>query len=302
MKKLLILILITMSITSCIDKTLRSRESQNRTQYPPEKMFDGKDLEAAQLLFDGKYEELKTYIDSDKIKLNHLNDKKAYSLLMYATIIEDLNGMEFLLKNGADPNLVCNDVDFETTLNHAVSINNYDMINLLLKYKANINPSVGVAPLVKAMFLGDEKTERKMIDFLLNNGADINHESFYGKNIMDAATHDSFELANYFLDKGGKPIISGTSLCPLATYVEYKEKKFSENNKVSNDLVEFKQRLIKEYNVKFPYQENELEASKHRVELYEKLNERDRMSVNFKNDLGEKSYKKNLAYIKQHSR
>lgn len=44
------------------------------------------------------------------------------------------------------------------------------MLNVLLKYKAKLNPAIGVSPLSDAMLLGGEGTERKMIDYLLEHG------------------------------------------------------------------------------------------------------------------------------------
>ena len=53
------------------------------------------------------------------------------------------------------------------------------------------------------MMLGTASTERKMIDFLLENEADINHNAYLGNNIMEAAARSDLATALYFLEKEG---------------------------------------------------------------------------------------------------
>ncbi|WP_435525420.1 ankyrin repeat domain-containing protein [Chryseobacterium indoltheticum] len=115
-----------------------------------------------QKIFDEDNSGLENALKDDPKIINQLSDSKGYTLLMYASIIENLPAMEILLKNGADPNIV---IPFEglndTPLSHAVATNNYEMVKLLFKFKANPNPAVGSSPLCDAMMLGEKIQSEK---------------------------------------------------------------------------------------------------------------------------------------------
>lgn len=294
MKKIIFLIFFTMTLFSCQDT--RSRKTQNKEQYPPQKLFEGAQLDVAQKIFNEDNSGLENVLKENPKVINQLSEVKdyGYTLLMYASIIENLEAMKILLDNGADPNIVIPHL-YDLPLSHAVATNNYEMANLLFKYKANPNPAVGSSPLCDAMMLGEESTERKMIDFLLKNGADINHDSYLGKNIMEAATRSNLSTAEYFLEKGGAPKIKGTELSPMASYVEFQDKK---GEKIKNDrnssyfeqLSVLKKTLQDKYGIKFPIVKDSLAEAKLRIQLYENLNDRDKKSVNFNKNYGENRY------------
>lgn len=290
-----------MTFFSCSDFSLRSRKKENRNQYPPSKMFKGDGLLAAQKMFDGDIAGMEQVIKEKNIDLNKLQEETGYTLLMYASIIENLNAMEDLLKLGADPDIIVPNEGLESPLNHAVALNNYEMLKLLFKYKANPNPALGDSPLCDAMMIGGlENTERKMIDYLIQNGADINNISFNGSNIMETAARDDLNLAIYFLEKGGQPVISGTNICPVAGYIQFEEENQRKFNKTENlnEILAFKKQLIEKYNVQFPYQKDTIEEAKLRIKLYENLSPKDKISVNFKKNYGENRYQEDLAIVK----
>ena len=281
-----------MTLFSCQDT--RSRKTQNKDQYPPQKLFEGVQLEAAKKIFDKDQQGLEGILKNDKQIINQLSSTKGYTLLMYASIVENLPAMEILLKNGADPNLIIPHL-YDSPLSHAVATNNYEMVKLLFKYKASPNPAVGSSPLCDAMMLGAENTERKMIDFLLEHGADLNHTSYLGKNIMESAARSNVSTAQYFMEKGGNPIIKGTELSPMALYISSEERKQVKNQNSKNaayfeKISAIKKELQEKYGIKFPVEKNEIEEAKLRVDLYEKLNERDKKSVNFNKNYGENRY------------
>lgn len=292
-----------MTIFSCSDFGLRSRKKENRAEYPPTKMFKGDGLLAAQKMFDGDLSGMEQVIKEKKIDINTLQEETGYTLLMYASIIENLNAMEKLLELGADPNIIVPNEGLESPLNHAVALNNYEMLQLLFKYKANPNPELGHSPLSKAMLLGGtDTTEKKMIDYLLQNGADINNISFNGSNIMEDAIRDDLNTAEYFLSKGGQPKIKNTNLCPMANYIEYKENQKNEGNLPDSPyyqkLFGIKKQLIDKYKVTFPYRNDTIAEAKLRIQLYEKLNPKDKISVNFNKNYGESRYQDDLAIVK----
>ncbi|WP_264743352.1 ankyrin repeat domain-containing protein [Chryseobacterium oryctis] len=291
-----------MTLFSCSDASLRSRKNANREQYPPSKMFKGDALSAAQKMYDGDIAEMEREIKQNNLNLNKLDDSTGYTLLMYATIIEDMRAMEKLLSLGADPTIIIPDGGLANPLNHAVALNNYKMMDLLFKYKANPNPKIGRSPLINAMLVGGFKnTEKKLIDYLLAHGADINNISLNGDNIMEAVTRDDLDMALYFLEKGGQPVIEGTTLCPVAKYIQFEEqnqKKFkNEETPYFKKLMTFKQKLIEKYNVKFPYEKDTMEEARLRIKLYEHLSPQDKISINFKKNYGEKWYQKDLELV-----
>lgn len=296
MKIIIALIFTAMIFTNCQD--FRSRKKQNREQYPPQKLFEGIQLQAAQKIFDEDNSGLENTINTNPQIINQLSEKKGYTLLLYATMLENIKGMEVLLQKGADPNIITPDL-FNSPVSQAVGTNNYEMLNVLLKYKANLNPAIGVSPLSDAMLLGGEGTERKMIDYLLEHGADINHVSYDGGNIMENAARDDLKLAIYFLEKGGQPKIKGTELCPMARYIQFEEENQRKHNKTENlnEILAFKRQLSEKYNVQFPYKEDPIEVAKLYIRLYENMSEKDKKSLNFNDNYGEKQYKKNKELV-----
>jgi len=290
-----------MTLISCSDFSLRSRKKENRNEYPPSKMFKGDGLSAAQKMFDGDLVGMEQLIKEKHIDLNALQEETGYTLLMYASVIENTNAMEKLLALGADPNIIVPNEGLESPLNHAVALNNYDMLQLLFKYKANPNPALGRSPLSVAMLIGGfENTEKKMIDYLLQNGADINNISIDGSNIMEDAARNDLKLASYFLEKGGQPKIKGTDLCPIAGYIQFEEENQRKFNKTENlnEITAFKKQLIEKYNVQFPYKKDTVAEAKLRIQLYENLNPKDKISINFNNNYGENLYQEDLKRAK----
>lgn len=293
MKKIIFLIFFTMTLFSCQDT--RSRKTQNKEQYPPQKLFEGEQLEAAQSIFNQDNKRLENILENNSQIINQLSNEKGYTLLMYASIIENIDAMKLLLDKGADPNLVVPNEGLGLPLSHAVGTNNYEMAKLLFQYKANPNPAVGRSPLCVAMLLGNKKTERKMIDFLLENGADINHTSYLGDNIMQEAASSDLETAFYFLEKGGSPKIKGTELSPMAEYIQYQEKRSTSAKNAKNavyfeKLSEMKNLLQDKYGIKFPIVKDTLAEARLRIQLYENLNDKDKKSVNFNKNYGENRY------------
>jgi ankyrin repeat protein len=293
-----------MTLFSCQDT--RSRKTQNKEQYPPQKLFEGDQLQAAQKIFDEDHSELENVLKDNPQIINQLSDTKGYTLLMYASIIENLPAMEILLKNGADPNLVVPNEGLGLPLSHAVALNNYEMARLLFKYKANPNPELGNSPLCSAMFLGNEQTERKMIDFLLEHGADINHTSYLGHNIMEEAARNmsQFRMALYLLEKGGNPKIKGTELSPMAKFIEYEKKKTAEHKNpkaavYNENLAKIYKLLQEKYQITFPVKNDPKAEAKLRIDLYEKLSKKDKISLNFNKNYGENRYKEDQKLLSQ---
>ncbi|WGU70220.1 ankyrin repeat domain-containing protein [Capnocytophaga canimorsus] len=269
---------------------------------PPSKVFRGEALSVAQKMFDGDIAGMEQEIKQKNINLDQLDPEKGYTLLMYATIIEDIKAMRKSLELGADPNIIIPAGD-DTPLKHAVALNNYKMLNLLFEYNADPNPKVGNSPLVTALSLaGFEYVEKNMVDYLLAHGADINNIALSGHNIMQEVTLDDLDMALYFLEKGGQPIIEGTNLSPMAGFIQSEENWLKKNNKSETEyfkkLLSLKQLLIEKYGVQFPYQKDTIQEAKLRIKLYEALSPQDKISINFRYNYGENSYQEDLELVK----
>ncbi|CEN37337.1 conserved hypothetical protein [Capnocytophaga canimorsus] len=296
-----VIFLILLGLIYSSDLGFRSRKYANRAQNPPAKVFSGEALSAAQKMFDGDIAGMEQEIKQKNVNLDQLDPEKGYTLLMYATIIEDIKAMRRLLELGANPNIIS--ADYSTPLKHAVALNNYKMLDLLFEFKADPNPKVGNSPLVTALSLaGFKYVEKNMVDYLLAHGADINNISLSGHNIMKEVTLDNFDMALYFLEKGGQPIIEGTNLSPMASYIQSEEKWLKKNNKSETEyykkLLSLKQLLIDKYGVQFPYEKDTLQEAKLRIKLYEELSPQDKISINFRYNYGENLYQKDLELIK----
>ncbi|MFK8274457.1 ankyrin repeat domain-containing protein [Capnocytophaga cynodegmi] len=297
-----VIFLILLGLIHSSDLGFRSRKYANRAQNPPAEVFRGEALSAAQKMFDGDIAGMEREIKQKNVNLDQLDPEKGYTLLMYATIIEDIKAMRRLLELGADPNIIIPAGD-NTPLKYAVALNNYKMLDLLFEFKADPNPKVGNSPLVTALSLaGFKYVEKNMVDYLLAHGADINNISLSGHNIMKEVTLDNFDMALYFLEKGGQPIIEGTNLSPMASYIQSEEKWLKKNNKSETEyykkLLSLKQLLIDKYGVQFPYEKDTLQEAKLRIKLYEALSPQDKISINFKYNYGENSYQEDLELVK----
>lgn len=286
-----------LSLFSCQD---RSRKTQNRAEYPPEKLFKQVQLQAAKEMYQGNLDAFTTTISTHPEIVNQLSEIKGYTLLMYASLIEDLKAMEILLQHGADPNIIIPHLN-GSPLSHAVGINDYRMLDLLIKYKVNLNPAIGRSPLHVAMLLGGRNTEQKMVDYLLKNGAAINHTSYLGDNIMDVAARSDLNMAKYLLSKGGSPKIIGTNLSPMAHYIQWKEEQHAKrglkSEKYVEQLNELKTILQRKYNIVFPVVKDPIAEAKLRMKLYDALNERDKRSINFNNNYGINRYHKDQEIV-----
>jgi ankyrin repeat protein len=82
------------------------------------------------------YEKFKNLITRDNINKTNSNGD---TLLYYAAQKNNLDFVELLLENGADPNINNIKEKNQSPLYHAIINNNYEMVKVLLKYNADYN-------------------------------------------------------------------------------------------------------------------------------------------------------------------
>ena len=102
--KNIILILITLIVNSCMNS--------QKTKYPPEEYFQGKDVEMAKAIYDGNTVEIENLIKHKGYDVNTRGSGKTrgtkcnYTYLRYAIQLNDTKSAKKLLELGADVNKI----------------------------------------------------------------------------------------------------------------------------------------------------------------------------------------------------
>jgi ankyrin repeat protein len=141
----------------------------------------------------------------------------------------DLERMERLLKEGADPDSTAKNSSELTLLMKAATNHHYRVVDLLLKYGADVNKedSQGKTALYHCMtgygsyrMLSAESDIIKTADTLISHGSDVNKKSKTGATILAEVCARGFSSArevkvNYLINKGATPNIIGFDGQPL---------------------------------------------------------------------------------------
>lgn len=179
------------------------------------------------------YKIVKLLIIEGKI---NLNDYKY--LLLNATFKNDKILAKILLENGADPNVQFNYEKSRknTSLNHAVINNNFNMAELLLKYKANpnIKNRRGNTPLSIAV----KKDNYNMVKLLLKYDANPNIQDKKGISpILFAVNNEYYDIAKLLIKRGKTDININKTILHKAVIENNKTMiKFLLNNKVNINM------------------------------------------------------------------
>ncbi|MCK5519804.1 MAG: ankyrin repeat domain-containing protein [Candidatus Marinimicrobia bacterium] len=126
-------------------------------------------------------------------------------------------------------NIDITDQNNATALWYAVYNGNYDMVKLLIDYKANVNVTANSiqdfeerppTENYSALWVAFYKRHNKIVELLINNGAEVNT-----KGLMDwtpltlAAEQGNLKMAKLLLEKGAKPYVK--SYDPIRTLSIY---------------------------------------------------------------------------------
>lgn len=279
--KTLTLSLFTLTTLSCMDTN--TRQKRIKRDSPPENFFEGKDLKMAQAIYKGDIAIIESLIKNEHFEVNKRGNKLKqghkgsirYTYLGYAVQIGEVKAAEKLLELGADPDLVNDEGALWANINIACDFKNKEMVHLLVKYKENLNPALTHSPLAD-LLTGD--VDKELIDLLLANGADINHQDYIGGDtaIIKALNTDKFDYVKYFLDKGADPTIIdyvGNSLAYLI------QKELEEGRLADYGLKEYnslKSRMVNQYHVQYPLKNEYKKGLEESIRRYESISQKDK--------------------------
>ncbi|GHT15307.1 hypothetical protein FACS189426_22780 [Bacteroidia bacterium] len=214
-------------------------------QYKPEMYFTGNDLIIAQSIYDGDTTLVHQIPDSEVNKIN----EKGICFLIYSIYANNEQAMEILLRKGANPNIYCDiKPDLEdaqediTPLAQAARCPKISYVRTLLKYGANPNDTRSFHIALDEAVL---RNDREMVDLLLDNGADINIQTKLTKAtvVVTAADIHDFDMVNYLLDRGAKPMLRDADGDCLAYTVQHQINRGRGSDKYKKELQDLKKRL-----------------------------------------------------------
>ena len=280
MKNIAVLFIVIFNLLSCMN----TKQDNAKSTSVPEDFFEGKDLLMAKAIDAANISEIERLIKSEGFNANtrgsHLKSKYSekpseYTYLGYAVLVGEIKAAEKLLELGADVNSVSIDKGIYTNIGMACTSKNKDMINLLLKYKVNLNPPLSSSPF-DALLIGD--TDRNLFDLLLTNGADVNHKEYIGGGgpLIAALYVEKVEYMNYFLDKGADPSQINYVGNSFAYMIQGELDEGSLVGQSLKDYQKIKDRLVNEFHVKFPLKNEYRRGLEESIQRYESLSAEDK--------------------------
>lgn len=164
-------------------------------------------------------EECIIYLLDNGFDINSQENYLSRTALIIACSYSNPNNVGLLLKEGADPNLV--DENGDSALTQAAAIGCLECIKLLISYGVNINEiRQGRTPLMVALYNQNDNLE--MVNFLLENGADINAEGGYGTALWTAISYENLDMVKFLINKGAK--IEGIKNIQNETTLDFAER------------------------------------------------------------------------------
>ena len=280
MKNIAVLFILIFNLLSCMN----TKQDNAKSTSVPEDFFEGKDLLMEKAIYAANISEIERLIKAEGFNANtrgsHLKSKYSekpseYTYLGYAVLVGEIKAAEKLLELGADVNSVSIDKGIYTNIGMACTSKNKDMINLLLKYKVNLNPPLSSSPF-DALLIGD--TDRNLFDLLLTNGADVNHKEYIGGGgpLIAALYVEKVEYMNYFLDKGADPSQINYVGNSFAYMIQGELDEGSLVGQSLKDYQKIKDRLVNEFHVKFPLKNEYRRGLEESIQRYESLSAEDK--------------------------
>lgn len=267
---------------------------QKKKRFLPENSFEGVFLPIAEAIYNNDKNEVVQLFNTSEIPIDSVgkggeSGKPTY--LMYAVFLEKEEMVEVLLELGADPNKVNlitpqkKKIDlktgeeifyyFQNPLNYASGyIKNISkakkISGLLIDHGANINDwgSYYYAPLKNAVMGHEGQDAKEMLQFLLSKGANIDaHLDKSGTTILSSISGE-WQLVDFLLEKGADPKIIDFIGWDFMWNVENRIS--TSSKKPHPELEVLKNKLIEEYGLKYPAEQNKEKGDSIRKVEYEK--------------------------------
>lgn len=125
--------------------------------------------------------------------------KKKYEKMLRAVQYGETKTVRKALKQGFDPNYQL-EKDNYSLLNWAAQGNNADMVRLLVKHGAELQPKgFSMPPLINASALEEDLD---MVHLLVELGADVNYSHRWGTALVNAASWGNEAAARFLIDHG----------------------------------------------------------------------------------------------------
>lgn len=282
-----ILLYLASSLLSCTLFPIEQR-------FLPENWFEGNFLPIGKAIYNNNPNELKAQLSRHQMAIDSVgkggkSGKPTY--LMYAILLEKEEMVEVLLELGADPNKVNliapqkKKIDlktgeeifyyFQNPLNYASGyIKNISkakkISGLLIDHGANINDwgSYYYAPLKNAVMGHEGQDAKEMLQFLLSKGANIDaHLDKSGTTILSSISGE-WQLVDFLLEKGADPKIIDFIGWDFMWNIENRIS--TSSKKPHPELEVLKNKLIEEYGLKYPAEQNKEKGDSIRKVEYEK--------------------------------
>lgn len=146
--------------------------------------------------------------------INRYNED-GFTALMMAAKFANYEVCKYLIDHGADINMPSRttgaeiDIPGTTALQYAIFGGNVDIVELLLKEKADVESrnAAGYTPLGYTLFMPFASDREKTTDLLINAGANINDRDNLGNTVLEEAVRKpDVAMCDYFVKKYGYSI------------------------------------------------------------------------------------------------
>jgi len=139
------------------------------------------------------------YLLDNGYEINSQDNPLDQTSLMIACAYSNKENVKTLLEEKADPFLV--DENGNSALSLSISAGCLTCIKLLIDYGVALNEIYhGKTTLMIA--IGNKEPKKEIIEFLLENDANINQRTPYGTAIWEAVSYENLEMVKFLVEKG----------------------------------------------------------------------------------------------------
>lgn len=263
-------------------------------RFLPENCFEGNFSPIGKAIYNNDPKELKTQLTRHQIAVDSVGKggkSGKPTFLMYAVYLEKPEMVNALLQLGADPNKISliatqkKKIDqqsgeeifyyFQNPLNYATGfIKNISkakkISGALIDHGAVINSwgSNHYAPLMNAVMRHEGRKAKEMVTFLLSKGADINGHLDKSGTLLLSSISGEWQLVEFLLDQGADPRLKDFTGWDFMWDVQTRIKTAPEKH--HPELIALKNKLINEYALKYPAEQDKEIGDSLRQAAYKK--------------------------------